>query len=275
MPFTTSHPAIILPLKHIWPRYFSLSGLMAGAMSPDLLYFLMMGTTERSFSHSWPGLFLFCLPAGVVFAFAFHRLFKRPFLAALPSGLDRFFSGLAYSRFDVCTVRAWLVLASSVLVGALSHFFWDAWTHAHGTIASRIPLFLSYVSILDREVQVTTILQHTSTLLGAGAILWYLVTGRLTPPAMTDYRSLESRRKWTYWIVAAVGSGVFALLALQIWAGGFGFWTLAHGDRGVVIRAIGLGSWAGFFWATCMYGLAARNGTVSYNEKVRYERILK
>ena len=89
MPFTTSHPAIVLPLKMLKPRWFSLTGLMAGAMAPDLLYFLMMQTSYRGVSHSWLGLFVFCLPAGIAFSFAFHHLFKQPVIHNLPWPLDR------------------------------------------------------------------------------------------------------------------------------------------------------------------------------------------
>ncbi|MDX9856772.1 MAG: DUF4184 family protein [candidate division Zixibacteria bacterium] len=275
MPFTTSHPAIILPLKQIWPRWWSLSGLMAGAMSPDLLYFLMMGTTERSFSHSWMGLFVFCVPAGMVFAFVFHRFFKRPFFGALPDPLDRFFSGLAASPFHIRSARDWLVLGMSVLVGALSHFFWDSWTHAHGAIASRIPLFLSYITVGGSSVQVTTILQHASTLVGGGMIVWYAVTGRIVPPRLSDYHPIPSHRKRRFWMFAFLGSLLAVVLALQIWCGGFGFWTIAHADRGTLIRAIGLGSWAGFFWATCLCGVRARREAEKHGRSRRYENVLK
>lgn len=275
MPFTTSHPAIILPLKQMWPRLFSLSGLMAGAMSPDLLYFLMMGTTERSFSHSWPGLFVFCVPAGVLFAIAFHRFFKRPFLQALPMPLDRFFSGLAESPFHLRSARAWMILAASVFVGALSHFFWDSWTHAHGVIASRIPLLLSYVTIAGRDVQVTTILQHSSTLAGMALILWYLLTGRLIPAPSRNHQPLAGKSKVRYWIVAGGGSVAAVAVALEIWCGGFGFWTFANADRGALIRALGLGSWAGFFWASCGYGALARRERVTDEFAMDYERVLK
>ncbi|MBD3401774.1 DUF4184 family protein [candidate division GN15 bacterium] len=256
MPFTTSHPAIILPLKRIWPQYLSLSGLMAGAMSPDLLYFLMMGTTERSFSHSWPGLVVFCIPAGVVFTFAFHWLFKRPFLRALPAPLDRYFSGLAESRFSVRGRRAWLVLIGSVAIGALSHFFWDSWTHATGVLARQFPPLLSHVSILGRDMPVTTLLQHLSTLLGTATILGFLVTGRLIPKPIAAFRPRPTSVKLRYWAIGVTGSLLAVILSVEIWCGGFGVWSLTHCDRGTLIRSFGLGSWAGFFWATSGYTVA-------------------
>jgi len=124
MPFTTAHPAIVLPLKQWFPHWFSLTGLMAGAMAPDLIYFLALRTDFRGLSHSWPGLFLITLPAGVVFSFVFHRYFKYSFIRHLPSPLDRFLSGLAQSGWCVVGAKAWVILVVSVLVGSLSHFFW-------------------------------------------------------------------------------------------------------------------------------------------------------
>ena len=123
MPFTVSHPAIILPLKHLKPNWFSLSGLMVGAMSPDLIYFLTTITFYRGISHSWFGLFIFCLPAGLLFAVMFHWLFKYHFIMNLPSPLDKNLSGLAVSRFFPRNIRDWSVLIFSVIIGALSHFF--------------------------------------------------------------------------------------------------------------------------------------------------------
>ena len=135
MPFTTAHPAAVLPLKKIWPRWFSLTGLMAGAMAPDLQYFLLADTTHRGLSHSWVGLFAVCLPMGLAFSFAFHWLFKEAFIANLPRPLDRWLSGLAVSTFGPRSWSEWAVLVSSVLIGALSHFAWDSFTHLHGEMA--------------------------------------------------------------------------------------------------------------------------------------------
>ncbi|WP_240482010.1 DUF4184 family protein [Flavobacterium psychrophilum] len=39
MPFTFSHPAIILPLRYLPRQWFSLTGLIIGSLTPDFEYF--------------------------------------------------------------------------------------------------------------------------------------------------------------------------------------------------------------------------------------------
>jgi hypothetical protein len=242
----------------MFPRLVSLSGLMAGAMAPDLIYFLMGTTTDRSVSHSWEGMFSFCLPAGTAFALAFHWLFKRAFLSSLPYPLDRYFSGLAVSRFEIRGIRAWIVLVISVAVGTLSHFFWDSFTHAQGQLVPYFPILLEYREIFGQQVQIARIAQHVSTLAGAAVMLLYLISGLLIPPATVKFRPKPTGEKLSYWATVIVGSG--AAVAVGWWA-----WLdpahLQHFiDRHVsgYVTVIGLSSWAGFFWATCLFAILTK-----------------
>jgi len=186
MPFTVSHPAIILPLKKLRPGWFSLTGLISGAMAPDLQYFLLADTTHRGISHSWVGLFLVDLPLGLIFAFAFHRLFKKVFIEHLPAPLDRTLSGLAESKFCPGGLRPWVVLIISIVIGALSHFFWDSFTHTGGVLAQRIPWLLEQSTILGIARHNTRWVQHVSSILGALAMAVGLWKWRLLPPPVTE-----------------------------------------------------------------------------------------
>jgi len=62
MPFTLCHPALVVPLHRCVRRWTSLSALVIGSMAPDFVYFLPAGV-DGVFSHSVPGLFLYCVPA--------------------------------------------------------------------------------------------------------------------------------------------------------------------------------------------------------------------
>ncbi|MBU8934425.1 MAG: DUF4184 family protein [candidate division Zixibacteria bacterium] len=247
MPFTTSHPAIVLPLKTIWPRYFSLTGLMAGAMAPDLLYFLIATTVPRGVSHSWSGLFLFCLPAGALFGFAFHWLFKYHFIRNLPSPFDRRLSGLAASRWKPNGLRWWLVYLSSIIVGILSHFLWDACTHAEGEIAHHFPLLHARISILNLEVHIVSIMQHASTVLGAVAIVVYAVKGTILPEQITDNVSRSQHQKLWFWLGIGISSALFAVGILIFYSSIFPSLEIR------LVNTLGLGSWAGMFWTVVLY----------------------
>jgi hypothetical protein len=261
MPFTTAHPAIVLPLKQWFPRWFSLTGLMAGAMTPDLVYFLALRTVFRGLSHSWLGLLLVSLPLGVIFSFVFHRFFKYPFIRHLPSPLDKFLSGLAQSDWKVAGVRAWVILVISVLVGALSHFFWDAFTHPTGQIASRWPLLQQEVTLLGQSRLVCRILQHASTVAGTLMIVLYAVKGGIIPKAKTVETKVAAREKWIFWWIGGIVALGFAIAAVVVFNSLFN-WALQLGrNRFLAVQTFGLSIWAGFFYWTIIYGLMRRQAT--------------
>ena len=54
MPFTFSHPAIVLPLKYLPKKWFSFTGLIIGSMTPDFEYFLRM-KVKSDYSHTLNG----------------------------------------------------------------------------------------------------------------------------------------------------------------------------------------------------------------------------
>ncbi len=258
MPFTTSHPAIVLPLKQLWPTRFSLTGLMAGAVSPDLLYFLMADTTHRGFSHSWPGLLVFCLPAGLIFAFVFHRLFKYQFIINMPWFIERRLSGLAESSFEVRTPSAWITLIGSVLVGALSHFLWDSFTHPHGEIAELFPVLNSSAVIFGLDRPVCRWLQHLSTLWGGLFVLWFLFTSPHVPRATRNRRMRATRRKIMFWTGGALAAAASTFVMLWFYNDLYG-WRLEDGyNYPLAFITAGLAAWAGLFYYVCAYSLIRR-----------------
>jgi hypothetical protein len=55
MPFTFSHPAIILPLAYLPKKWYSMTGLVIGSLVPDFEYFLRMSMAGYH-SHTIAGL---------------------------------------------------------------------------------------------------------------------------------------------------------------------------------------------------------------------------
>ncbi len=252
MPFTVAHTGIVLPLKKWRPHWFSLSGLMAGAMAPDLIYFLLLNTAHRGFSHSWSGLFLFDLPAGVAFAFAFHWLFKYHFIINLPSSLSQRLAGLAQTEFSPHSGRWWLVLVYSVIIGVLTHFGWDSFTHARGEVAVMVPFMLEWVNIFGHWMQVTTIAQHGSTLFGFFLMALFVWKKWDLPVATEPIEERTSADKLRFWIVTGGLSVAAAFGAL---------WMYRTYDPGLApdtFTTFGLGGFAGFFWAVAAYSVLKR-----------------
>ncbi len=173
MPFTLAHPAAALPLRRPLGRLGSLPALAAGAMVPDLPYFLPLGVTGVP-SHSLSGLVWFCLPAGLACWFV-YELILRPFGRALvPATIARRLGASARGEASSATHVA--CAAASVLVGAMTHVAWDAFTHGSGAVVKVWAVLRVPVPVFDGYApQVFTLLQHASTLVGLGLLgLWGL-----------------------------------------------------------------------------------------------------
>jgi hypothetical protein len=96
----------------------------------------MPGTLEQhgsDFSHSTPGIFTLDLLLGVL-AFAVWHILVVPFaVAAAPGSLrDRLAPRLPVPwREHVSSARKVALVAVSLIVGAITHVFWDEFTHPH------------------------------------------------------------------------------------------------------------------------------------------------
>jgi len=152
-------------------------------MIPDLPYFLPLGVT-RVQSHSLPGLFWFCLPAGLV-AWSAYRVILRPFaIALLPAGVARRLAPRLppFSTADVSAAGV------SVLVGAVTHVAWDSFTHGSGVAVQALPALRVPVRLFDGYMpRVFTLLQHVSTVLGLSllafwGVRWYRNAKADRPP---------------------------------------------------------------------------------------------
>ncbi len=170
MPFTLSHPAAILPLRR---KGLVFSALVIGSMAPDFNYFIPY-MPEKSFTHSIPGIFLFCIPVGFIVLFLFHKTLKQPFLSLLPENhrlrLLNFSSG-----FSFLPPRRLFLILFSMFLGVLTHLLWDSFTHLYGWGVIAFPFFQQpLIHIGSRGIALYTVLQHLSTAIGLVIIgAWY------------------------------------------------------------------------------------------------------
>lgn len=173
MPFTFSHPAIVLPLTFLPRQWFSLIGLVIGSLTPDFEYFLRM-RIKSNYSHTIDGLFWFDLPLGLLLAFVYHNIVRNSLYDNLPIFLKSRF--LIFKQFEWnAHFRAnWFVVTISILIGAASHIFWDSFTHNQGYFVQTIPALQNSVDFLGRQIPILKIVQHSSTLLG-GLVIAYAI----------------------------------------------------------------------------------------------------
>src|SRR5215510_10405240 len=93
MPFTVSHAAAVLPI-HRWTNYkLPLTALMIGSMAPDFGYFFSHDF-PRHLTHSFPGLFIFALPAGLMIWLFYVAFLEKTTITLLP---DRWHTRFAHT----------------------------------------------------------------------------------------------------------------------------------------------------------------------------------
>jgi hypothetical protein len=212
VPFTISHAAAVLPLQRTGNSRLPLAALMIGSMSPDFAYFLPV-VVNRASSHDLEGIFLFCLPVGLALWLLFTRLIERPTIALLPVAWRQ-----RVPRSDTTLSVRGLALASlAVVLGALTHIGWDAFTHAGTPVTDAFPFFHATVLTAEGQpVRVYRVLQYLSSVLGLVALAWWAWNLRHAPLANRHaaevHDSLTDRVRVVALLTVAIASAVSALV---------------------------------------------------------------
>jgi hypothetical protein len=180
-------------------------------MTPDFGYFIDRFDLS-TFAHTLPGTFLACVPTGVVMLI-FLYLFAKPVCYVLPSPHREALTPLcpAFPR----EISAWLIILFSLLLGAWTHTFWDAFTHEEGWFVQRIaflqaPAFQTGSSV----THVYLALQEASTIVGLliVVIAYWLWLRRQGKPIVAF--STADRWRYLFWAsIAAVSFGIGIPLA--------------------------------------------------------------
>ncbi|WP_114781482.1 DUF4184 family protein [Botryobacter ruber] len=221
MPFTFSHPAIVLPLRLLPKKWVSLTGLVVGSVVPDFEKFIKM-EPGNTISHTWTGLLWFNLPLGLLLCLVFHQLVRNPLVDHLPGffrkRLNRFksFRWIGYFRKNIPVVVA------SVLVGALSHLIWDSFTHKEGHLIQVFPGLSETIALAGLQVSTFGLLDHLSTLLGLFLLFWEFLK---LPVGKVEKRSVKG--VWMYWSFVVVTGFLVVVFRFMPDASGAGqFWDL-------------------------------------------------
>lgn len=226
MPFTFSHPAIVLPLTFLPRQWFSLTGLVIGSLTPDFEYFIRM-RIQSNYSHSISGLFWFNLPLGIILAFIFHNIVRDSLFDNLPKFLKSRFSNFMQFEWNNYFKNNWFVVITSILIGAASHLFWDSFTHDHGYFVRIIPALSNSIDFFGNHVQVIKILQHSSTLVGGITIVIAIL--KITPE-----KTINKNLNLKYWgILMSLSIAIIAFRLLF----GIDYKLLGH----VIVSSISAG----------------------------------
>jgi len=167
MPFTFSHPAIILPfLKN---KKLSATALIVGSMSPDFEYFFRM-KMQSEISHTLSGIFLIDFPLGFIVMFTFHEIIKSPLIDNLPLFFQNRLQELKEFNWVKYFNSAVFTVLISFFLGAVSHVLWDSMTHWDGYMVQRF----SFFNVEVFSIPFYKVAQHASSIIGLSWILFYI-----------------------------------------------------------------------------------------------------
>ena len=196
MPFTFSHPAIVLPFRYLPKRWVSITGLIIGSMVPDFEYFLRMRVMSI-YSHTWFGLLWFDLPLGLLSLFVYQFLIKDKVILHLPTCLNKRFSKYRGVDKPGSILQYFIVAALSILIGAASHILWDGFTHTTGYFVSMLPVLSNTIQVGDHHFFIYKIIQHGSTIIGAAILVGVVY-------ALPSVNSKANHHVLRFWLQIAV-----------------------------------------------------------------------
>lgn len=173
MPFTFSHPAILLPLKYFPKKWFSLTGLVIGSLTPDFEYFIRM-RVQSIYSHTFYGIFWFDLPLAILLCFIFHNIIRNELYNNLPQVIKSRVLIFSFFNWNNYFKSNWIIVLISIIIGTTSHLFWDSFTHDHGYFVNHIDGLRSSISFFNLKIPVLKIAQHLSSLIGGIFIFFAL-----------------------------------------------------------------------------------------------------
>ena len=228
MPFTFSHPAIILPLTTKRLR-LSATGLIIGSITPDFEYFIRM-KVQSDYSHTLLGLFWFDLPLGLMLCFIYHNIVRNSFIDNSPAFIQKRlkkFKSFNWTRYFSLN---WVIVCVSILIGGFSHLLWDSFTHETGYFVERSSVLKEPLHLGDITLPVYKVVQHLSTLVGGLITVIAFLAIEKTKIDTTDI-------VYKYWLL--IISIMLAIIFIRLF---FGLQLNQYGNIIVTVISAGLTS---------------------------------
>ena len=182
-------------------------------MIPDApLFFPLFDYAQ---THSFLGVFSVCMPLGVSFFLLFEMVCRRPLLALSPTWFQLRLPASpqipSVPKLHV-QISFYFVVACSVVLGALSHQFWDAFTHEGRWGTELVPALNSTYTILGRPIGGYKLLQYGSTLVGLPVLVilaWNYLRG--LEPRHNQLLTVNKKCKWSAALVCTLTPAVLAI----------------------------------------------------------------
>ncbi len=168
---------------------------------------------------AFQGLFLFCLPVGLIAYALTQALIKPALMEVLP---DRIYLRMRSEHPPVQprSLSAWLYVALAILFGALTHLLWDGFTHENARGVRFLPFLTDYGPQMGgHALRLYRWLQYGSSMLGllvvlAAMLLWLYHAPRPPSPPLRRLTPSQRGRIGALYLVLPLGASVLAVAVL-------------------------------------------------------------
>lgn len=246
MPFTLAHPIAIFPIWRGSSSRLHLPGLILGSMVPDLEYFIALQPSS-TIGHTPMGILAQGIPASMGLWLLICFCVATPFLALIPlPNVDR---QLFQEKINFWRRARLINLGISIAIGALTHIFWDSFTHPTGWFVVNLPSLQTKFGSLE----VYKLFQYGGGVFGLlGLSIWFLAwfqqSNNQPATALFDAVKLNFRDRVIIWMVILSSAIIFAIVAIILHA---------HPEDGlssIVVRAV-VGGISGLFIGFVVYSI--------------------
>jgi len=196
MPWTPVHPAFALPFLGLSKRPFVLASLVFGSMAPDIPYFVLIHFV--SWGHKFPTLFLFGVPASLVFAYFWTRYIREPVYKASPI---KWRHELIVGKLDW---RDGLFGVVAATIGIMTHIGIDSFTHAQGFVVGHSQMLQGEITMLGRTTFTWHFLQYAFSAVGFVLLGVYFAFNTTLKPL--------DRSSYMFWARAGICATVFTMV---------------------------------------------------------------
>jgi hypothetical protein len=243
VPFTVSHAAAVLPLEKLGKHKLPLTALMVGSMAPDFGYFFTH-EASRQLTHSFSGLFIFSWPAGLAVWLFYVAVLEKATITLLS---DRWHTRFAHT--DAITPRLIVRASIAIVLGAVTHLLWDAFTHRGTFVTNAFPVLLGPTPGFA-WLPIYHLLQGISSVVGLAILIrWARHLHRKPAKSLIrPYKISERVRIGALWF----------LLAASLLAGLIDWLPHAHARYDMQIFVVAVGFMSGFFVAWCCVAIGLR-----------------
>ena len=209
MPFTFSHPAIVLPFIYLPKNWRSSTGLIIGSMAPDFEKFIRM-TAYDDYSHTWRSIFYFNIPIALILAFVYHLVVRNAFIDHMPKFFRKRFNRFKKLNWYKYFKQNYITVIVSIFIGTISHIAWDKITHLDSETMGLFPADSLKMRIRNYKFILNGPLQFITSFLGGLVIIYFI--NRLPK----SNRVQPTKHNAEYWILLISTMMVIIIFKIQV-----------------------------------------------------------